>query len=506
METKKTNHKLTQQEITSKMNDLNSILNNSWDGIAIIDEKCNFIFVNKALSPMLNYTKDELIRLNLLNLVTEKTRDTMKFAIIKAQKLGSLKNIKLECIRKDKQRIYTECSLVLIGSNKYFVLNLRDYTEKVAKDDIINKYVLSCQIDLKGNIIDISDALVRLTKYSKGELLSSHYAKLKHRDMSGEDFEKLLKAIRSGSRWSGIIKNVDKYGDVFWLDTKIKPTINKYGDVTGYILISFDITDKRRLIELNKSLEGKLTSDEKELIQRNKKMLQQTKFTMISDTIGSIAEQWLEPLDEINVNIEKIKKENYDTNAIKEMIDKIHESSKSLSGTISKFKDSFKTKDKKEITDIKQLVQNVFEMIEKNNDKDQVTINKDLHDVPKIETYPTELTDTILGVVTNSLEAFKRNKISEPLLDVTLQEKDNNIILLILDNAGGIHHNIIDSIFDPYVTVKDERGKGMGLYIARNLIESHLNGTIDLESQMGQTTATITLPINMNSSSMDSSK
>ena len=73
--------KTTKQDLTDKMNELNDILNNSWDGIGIIDEKGHIVFSNKALTPILNYTKEELLRVNFLNFVDESTRDTMKFAL-----------------------------------------------------------------------------------------------------------------------------------------------------------------------------------------------------------------------------------------------------------------------------------------------------------------------------------------------------------------------------------------------------------------------------------------
>ena len=137
------NQKTTKQDLANKMNELNDILNNSWDGIGIIDEKGHIVFSNKALTPILNYTKEELLRVNFLNIVDESTRDTMKFALIKAKRLKQLTNINIICKRKDKQKVHLQCSLVLMGNQKYFVLNAKDYTEQVAKNDIINQYVLS---------------------------------------------------------------------------------------------------------------------------------------------------------------------------------------------------------------------------------------------------------------------------------------------------------------------------------------------------------------------------
>ena len=159
------NNKTTQNDLANKMHELNDILNNSWDGIGIIDEKGTILFSNKAMTPILNYTKEELLKVNLLNLIEESTRDTMKFALIKAKRLKQLTNINIVCKRKDKQRVHLQCSLVLMGNEKYFVLNVKDYTQQVAKDEIIDQYVLSYELDTKGKIIEISSAFSKFIKY-----------------------------------------------------------------------------------------------------------------------------------------------------------------------------------------------------------------------------------------------------------------------------------------------------------------------------------------------------
>ena len=67
----------------------------------------------------------------------------------------------------------------------------------------------------------------------------------------------------------------------------------------------------------------------------------------------------------------------------------------------------------------------------------------------------------ILNLINNSKDAFSNIKNRDKKIEILLK---NNIII-IKDNAGGVPKDIIDKIFDPYFTTK-EQGKGTGLGLA----------------------------------------
>ena len=163
--------------------------------------------------------------------------------------------------------------------------------------------------------------------------------------------------------------------------------------------------------------------------------------------------------------------------------------SSDLSKHITSFKSSFNKTSPKTKVNVKEVLSTLIDMLENSNAKNQLKIEKDLADIPDILSYESEFRDVTLSVFTNSLEAFKRNKTLNPMIDVslTIQEKENRILLQIIDNAGGISKQILKNVFDPYFKTKDEKGKGMGLYMAKTVIETLLEGTIDIENDYGMT-------------------
>ncbi len=106
-----------------------------------------------------------------------------------------------------------------------------------------------------------------------------------------------------------------------------------------------------------------------------------------------------------------------------------------------------------------------------------------------------QLQQVILNLIMNGIEAMKDTSIEERIISVRTSRIDNFASLSVSDRGGGIPIDKLNEIFQPFFTSKAE-GMGIGLSIARTIIEAH-DGTLSAENrEPSGATFAIALPIN----------
>ena len=113
-------------------------------------------------------------------------------------------------------------------------------------------------------------------------------------------------------------------------------------------------------------------------------------------------------------------------------------------------------------------------MLKNDIQQNDITIKIEIKDTLMIQIIPNELKHVIINLINNATDAFIENNITNRNIIFHAQEIDNNVILTITDNAGGISNEIIDKIFQPNFTTKDtNKGTGIGLYISEQILNKN---------------------------------
>jgi len=263
------------------------------------------------------------------------------------------------------------------------------------------------------------------------------------------------------------------------------------------------IIEKNEALYMYKRLNKKLEHIVKKEIENNREkdkiMFFQSRMAQMGETIAMIAHQWRQPLNNLAILNQslyiKYKKNKLDNNSINNFFTSSKGLIELMSKTIDDFKEFFKPDKKKDIFCVNETILHLLNLIKPEYDNLNIYIQRDCNTKVFLNGYKNEFAQAILNIINNSKDALVSNQILDKKINITLKTTNKDIILTIKDNAGGINQDIIEKIFDPYFSTKDQKnGTGLGLYMSRMIIKEHMNGEISVTNHKNGTTFEIKLP------------
>jgi two-component system nitrogen regulation sensor histidine kinase NtrY len=93
---------------------------------------------------------------------------------------------------------------------------------------------------------------------------------------------------------------------------------------------------------------------------------------------------------------------------------------------------------------------------------------------------PGQITQAIINLCKNAVEALTSAAIAQPLIHVALEDEVSHVVIRITDNGPGFPEEHMDRLTEPYVTTH-AKGTGLGLAIVKKIIEDH-NGKLELSN------------------------
>lgn len=148
-----------------------------------------------------------------------------------------------------------------------------------------------------------------------------------------------------------------------------------------------------------------------------------------------------------------------------------------------------------EMADINEGLRAVCAVIESQRPPG-VTLSIDAGELPRLLCLPGHLNQAFLNVLKNALQAV--GEAGEIHVESRRESEDGveAIVVRIRDNGVGIYPRDLPKVFDPFYTTRPVgQGTGLGLTVARDIVQVH-NGTLALDSAPGRgTLVTIRLPL-----------
>ncbi len=254
---------------------------------------------------------------------------------------------------------------------------------------------------------------------------------------------------------------------------------------------------KDKLLELNQTLELKISDAVNEMQKKDTYMLHKSRLAQIGEIVSMIAHQWKQPLSTISaLNISMImaiELEQYDLSdekQRKEFLDfldkklkKIEFYTNNMGQIITDFSDFYRPNKHQEECTLNDPVFQVYWLLEGSLASENIDLSLELGSTSKVKLFKNEFVQVLVNIINNAREQFNEKGIKEAQISIKSYDRDGTSVMEISDNAGGIDEEIIDKVFDPYFSTKfDKNGTGLGLHMSKNIIKQHKEGKLYVEN------------------------
>ncbi len=376
--------------------------------------------------------------------------------------------------------------------------------------EIIDATIEGIVISKNGKCVDCNKSSLDLFGYKKEEIIGKNFLEL-----IAPEYKEVVKgnmAIKSISPYE--IQCLKKNGEKFYalargqdlpsLNLRISTAI----DISELKALTNDLENKveektKQLQELNTTLEEKVASQVNELRHKDHLLMDHSKMAALGEMIGNIAHQWRQPLSIISTAATgiKLKKElgvEYDDTMLFQELDAIHENTQYLSRTIDTFRNFLKDKKEYKQIIVQDALNETINLIQATMENNYIKLitNFDQIEPIAINTIGAEFSQVVINILNNAKDVLKDTNIENPWIKIDLATNDDNVIITIEDNGGGISQTAFTHIFEPYFTTKHQsQGTGLGLHMSYKIITESLNGKLYAKNTENGAKFFIELPI-----------
>jgi signal transduction histidine kinase/ABC-type nitrate/sulfonate/bicarbonate transport system substrate-binding protein len=247
-----------------------------------------------------------------------------------------------------------------------------------------------------------------------------------------------------------------------------------------------DVLVRQRTDELeifNQRLQDEIEMAVEKNRKQEKLLMQQAKMAEIGSMLESIAHQWRQPLNILGLSMTRLNLNfaiSREGDAAK-VIEIAEAQIQYMSQTIDDFRSFFKQDRDQIMVNINGLINDVEALLGPLLMRKKIMINRSIDSNIEVWVYPNELKQVLINLVNNAREAIEQHRGNNRVIHISCQQDEDYCTISIEDTGGGISSGIMDKIFDPYFTTKFEsQGTGIGLYMAKMIIEKHFLGKLSV--------------------------
>ena len=252
------------------------------------------------------------------------------------------------------------------------------------------------------------------------------------------------------------------------------------------MLFEQEIKHKQRKIEeLNLNLEQRVLEEVAKNLEKEHLLLQQGRLAAMGEMMGNISHQWRQPLNNLGLLIQDLSHAERYGELNREYLDRsVEEAMKTinfLSRTIDDFRNFFRPDKEKTLFSLAETLNMALSIVGDSFRNNNIKIELDIQDHVDIVGYPNEYSHVLLNILSNAKDVLLERGIEAPNVIIRLFRENGRSVITVTDNGGGVKEDVLDKIFDPYFTTKNQ-GTGIGLYMSKVIIEKNMGGKLTVRN------------------------
>jgi len=527
-----TRRKKAEAELTSQAAFLEAQANSTIDGLLVVDRRGQRLMANERLAQLFNLPAELMVDKDdgrMLNYVGTLIKDPETF-------LAKVKYLYRHPDQTSRDEIEFRNGVILdrysspvVDKNGVYygrIWTFRDITERKRNEDALQQLSLAVEqspvsvviTDPQGQISYVNRKFTECTGFTAEEVIGKNPRILNGGQCPPELYRNLWSTITQGRVWHGEFCNKRKNGEVFWEAATITPMTNPKGEITHFLAVKEDITERR-------ALEGQLRHAQKlEGIGQLAAGIAHeinTPIQFVTDNLTFLKDSWKvtsELLDQYRAAMRSVSgnvaaetrasmeraEQHCDLPFIAVEVPRAIDQSLDGAGRVAKIVHAMKEfshpdSAEKTATDLNRTIDSTI-TVARNEWKYVSQLVKDFDEnLPPVVCYPGDINQVVLNLIVNAAHTVK-DKVREGekgLITIATRLRGEFAEISVTDTGAGIPEDIRGRVFDPFFTTKEVgKGTGQGLALAYTVVVKKHGGKIWFETEVGRgSTFFVSLPL-----------
>jgi len=444
---------------------------------------------NAAAERMFGYTADEILGRSILTIIPPELQHEEPTILGEIRAGNRVAHFETQRLHKSGQRIEVSLTSSPIRDYEGKVIG----ASKIVRDISTRRQSDEARLRLAAIVESSDDAIIsknldsvisswnagaeRMFGYRPEEIIGQSVMRLMPRELYREEPE-IIRKLRNGERIQHFeTRRLRKNGEIFDASLTVSPVRDDSGQVIGASKIVRDITAR-------KATEAALMDKEK--------------LAATGRLAASLAHEVNNPLAAITNLAYLIQNHSGLDSEVRGYADALLRETQRAADIAHRTLSFYREAAQQSPTDVPEILRQVLEVKQKTLLERKINVATSFSDVPTLHAYRGELRQVFENLVENAIDAIGQNGFISARTRTIGSGSSEKLVVTICDSGSGIAPDIRVKMFDPFVTTKEFKGSGLGLWVSRSIVHKH-RGTIRARSSFDPrwkgTTFLVSLPV-----------